>query len=100
MLLQEQHISSNKSTMSIMNGHARSTNYAEQLDAFRKSDADRDALVSEVIRKLREAEGEDRLMRASSGRPKMKLTRSSLPTRRNVMTSAMKLNQGDFGRVS
>lgn len=32
-----------------MNGYSRPSNYAEQLEAFRKSDADRDALVAEVI---------------------------------------------------
>ena len=33
-----------------MNGYDKSPNYAEQLEAFRKSDADRDALVTEVLK--------------------------------------------------
>lgn len=33
-----------------MNGHSKSTpDYAERLEAFRKSDQERDALVAEVI---------------------------------------------------
>lgn len=32
-----------------MNGHIKTVDYAQQLEAFRKSDAERDALVSEVI---------------------------------------------------
>ena len=34
-----------------MNGHANHTSYADRLEAFRKSDTERDALVAEVIRK-------------------------------------------------
>ena len=37
-----------------MNGHANHSSYGDQLEAFRKSDAERDALVAEVIRKYEE----------------------------------------------
>lgn len=37
-----------------MNGYGKSINYAEQLEAFRKSDSDRDALVSDVIKNYEE----------------------------------------------
>ena len=38
-----------------MNGHSNSSSYySERLEAFRQSDADRDALVAEVIRKYEE----------------------------------------------
>lgn len=32
-----------------MNGHAKTPNFAEKLEAFRQSDRERDALVAEVI---------------------------------------------------
>ena len=37
-----------------MNGHVNGTSYGDQLEAFRKSDTERDALVAEVIRKYEE----------------------------------------------
>ena len=37
-----------------MNGHANQASYADRLEAFRKSDTARDALVAEVIRKYDE----------------------------------------------
>jgi len=33
-----------------MNGHQPPISYTERLEAFRKSDADRDDMVSEIIR--------------------------------------------------
>ena len=37
-----------------MNGHATPPSYLERLEAFRNSDAERDALVAEVLRKYEE----------------------------------------------
>lgn len=37
-----------------MNGHTNQASYGERLEAFRKSDTERDALVAEVIRKYEE----------------------------------------------
>jgi len=37
-----------------MNGHTTAMSYAERLEGFRKSDADRDAMVTEVIRNFEE----------------------------------------------
>lgn len=39
-----------------MNGHSNHTSYAERLEAFRRTDTERDALVAEVIRKYEELE--------------------------------------------
>ena len=38
----------------MMNGHGPPTSYAERLNAFRKSDSDRDDMVNEVIRQYEE----------------------------------------------
>jgi len=38
----------------MMNGHATPASYRERLDAFRRSDADREDMVNEVIRKYEE----------------------------------------------
>ena len=40
--------------MIIMNGHTPSSLCKEKLEAFRKSDAERDSLVEEVLRKYEE----------------------------------------------
>ena len=37
-----------------MNGHSAPSSYLDRLEAFRKTDADRDALVAEVIRNYEE----------------------------------------------
>ena len=37
-----------------MNGHATSTNYTEKLELFRKSDAERDAFVADIVRNYEE----------------------------------------------
>lgn len=48
-----------------MNGYAASTQYAEQLEAFRKSDAERDALVAQVLKDFEEL----KVQQCTSGKP-------------------------------
>jgi len=44
---------------SIMNGHVKSVGYADRLEAFKRSDAEREALVAELVKNYQELQVRD-----------------------------------------
>lgn len=81
-----------------MNGLSTTSHYAEQLEGFRKSDADRDALVAQVIRDYEQLKVAYR-HEHGIGMGAIADTSHRSPTRRSAMTSATRLRLDASGRV-